>query len=152
MIIKLLKPGEIYIKLGFYYIWKLSFTFTKIYLCYIYTYSIHSYYIVYLIRKFFFKGFFETQITKSDIPVRPLTGINARVRNAQEVDDLEDKIREHERRISQMNSSYETLQKRYLELTEARHVLKETAVYFEEVRSLRYSICNLGSLFNNFPY
>ncbi|GBB87914.1 hypothetical protein RclHR1_01440029 [Rhizophagus clarus] len=80
--------------------------------------------------------FFEAQITKSDIPVRPLTGINARVRNAQEVDDLEDKIREHERRISQMNSSYETLQKRYLELTEARHVLKETAVYFEEVRSL----------------
>lgn len=51
-----------------------------------------------------------------------------------------------------MNSSYETLQKRYLELTEARYVLKETAVYFEEVRSLRYSICALGSLFNDFPY
>ena len=65
---------------------------------------------------------------------------SARVRNAQEVDDLEEKINEHERRISQMNSSYETLQKRYLELTEARHVLKETAVFFEEVRSLRYSI------------
>ncbi|CAG8550039.1 8482_t:CDS:10 [Rhizophagus irregularis] len=84
--------------------------------------------------------FFETQITKSDIPVRPLTGINARVRNAQEVDDLEDKIREHERRISQMNSSYETLQKRYLELTEARHVLKETAVYFEEAVSRQDNI------------
>ncbi|GES78304.1 V-type ATPase, V0 complex, 116kDa subunit family [Rhizophagus clarus] len=84
--------------------------------------------------------FFEAQITKSDIPVRPLTGINARVRNAQEVDDLEDKIREHERRISQMNSSYETLQKRYLELTEARHVLKETAVYFEEAVSRQDNI------------
>jgi V-type H+-transporting ATPase subunit a len=51
-----------------------------------------------------------------------------------------------------MNSSYETLQKRYLELTEARYVLKETAVYFEEVRSLRYSICALEFLFNIFPY
>jgi len=84
--------------------------------------------------------FFETQISKSDIPVRSLTGMNARVRNAQEVDDLEDKIKEHERRISQMNSSYETLQKRYLELTEARYVLKETAVYFEEAVSRQDNI------------
>ncbi|RIA99172.1 V-type ATPase family [Glomus cerebriforme] len=87
--------------------------------------------------------FFDTQITKSEIPIRPLTGTSARVRNAQEVDDLEDKIKEHERRISQMNSSYEILQKRYLELTEARHVLKETAVYFDEASrqdNIRHSL------------
>ncbi|CAI2162064.1 16781_t:CDS:10 [Funneliformis geosporum] len=81
-------------------------------------------------------------VAKSDIPIRPLTGdvSSARVRNAQEVDDLEEKINEHERRISQMNSSYETLQKRYLELTEARHVLKETAVFFEEAVSRQDNI------------
>lgn len=57
----------------------------------------------------------------------------ARARSATQIDELEEKIIEHERHIMQMNSSYEDLQKKYLELTEARHVLRETAVFFEEV-------------------
>lgn len=77
-------------------------------------------------------GFFLTHIEKSGIPIRPLAG-DARARNFQEIDDLEEKITEHERKITQMNSAYENLQKRSLELTEGRHVLRETAVFFEEV-------------------
>jgi hypothetical protein len=62
-------------------------------------------------------GFFNKQIEKEGIP-----------------------IREHETRLQQMNSSYETLQKRYLELTESRHVLRETAIFFEEVSYHRLNI------------
>lgn len=36
-------------------------------------------------------------------------------------------------RITQMNSSYETLLHRNLQLAELRHVLKETSVFFEQV-------------------
>ncbi|CAH1765562.1 14643_t:CDS:10 [Entrophospora sp. SA101] len=81
--------------------------------------------------------YFNAQIAKTDIPIRPLTGdiYEARARNAQELDELEETVNQHEQRIIQMNSSYETLQKRYLELTEARHVLQETAVFFEEAEN-----------------
>ncbi|KAI8376335.1 V-type ATPase, V0 complex, 116kDa subunit family [Radiomyces spectabilis] len=86
--------------------------------------------------------FFENQITKADIPQRPLTAATSmsRARSAQEIDDLEEKLREHEIRVSQMNSSYETLQRRYLQLTELRHVLRETNVFFQEVESRQDTI------------
>ncbi|CAJ0745304.1 16591_t:CDS:10 [Entrophospora sp. SA101] len=77
--------------------------------------------------------YFSVQIAKTDIPIYPLTG--ARARSVQELNELEETINQHEQRIIQMNNSYETLQKRYLELTEARHVLQETAIFFEEVKN-----------------
>lgn len=81
-------------------------------------------------------GFFQTQIEKAEIPIRPLTAAaySSRARSAQEIDDLEEKLKEHETRILQMNSSYERLQRRYLQLTELRHVLRESAAFFEQVR------------------
>ncbi|CAJ0766317.1 16997_t:CDS:2, partial [Entrophospora sp. SA101] len=81
--------------------------------------------------------YFSVQIAKTDIPIYPLTG--ARARSVQELNELEETINQHEQRIIQMNNSYETLQKRYLELTEARHVLQETAIFFEEV-NIRQSL------------
>lgn len=80
-------------------------------------------------------GFFNTQIEKADIPMRPLTAAaySSRARSAQEVDDLEEKLKEHESRILQMNGSYETLQRRYLQLTELCHVLRESGGFFEQV-------------------
>ncbi|CAG8508481.1 43209_t:CDS:10 [Gigaspora margarita] len=88
--------------------------------------------------------FFDAQLTKSDIPVRPLTGDirNIHARSAQEIDDLEEKIIEHERRITQMNDSYETLQKQYLKLTEMKFVLQETRVFFDEATSRQDNIRN----------
>lgn len=79
-------------------------------------------------------GFFSTQLEKSDIPVRALTtaAYRSRARSAQEVDDLEENLKEYETRISQMNSSYESLQRRYLQLTELRHVLRESSGFFEQ--------------------
>lgn len=65
----------------------------------------------------------------------------ARSRTQQEIDELEERLNDHESRIQQMNTSLETLNKRYLELTELRHVLRETAIFFDEV-------CGIHTPFN----
>src|SRR4051794_22187764 len=84
----------------------------------------------------FVKGFLEGQVRKAEIPIRPLDSSTyyARSRTQQEIDELEERLNDHESRIQQMNTSLETLNKRYLELTELRHVLRETATFFDEVR------------------
>ncbi|KAH8551923.1 V-type ATPase, V0 complex, 116kDa subunit family [Umbelopsis sp. PMI_123] len=89
--------------------------------------------------------FFEKQLEKSEIHARTLTTATyfARARSAQEIDDLEERLREHEVRILQMNNSHEKLQRKYLQLTELRHVLRETAVFFEQAESRQDSIRNL---------
>ncbi|KAG2219779.1 hypothetical protein INT45_008870 [Circinella minor] len=88
--------------------------------------------------------FFNTQIEKVDVHIRPLTATayGSRARSAQEIDDLEEKLKEHEGRIIQMNGSYETLQRRYLQLTELRHVLRETGGFFEQAESRQDTIRN----------
>ena len=68
------------------------------------------------------------------------TAYGSRARSAQEIDDLEEKLKEHEGRIIQMNGSYETLQRRYLQLTELRHVLRETGGFFEQVKTTTYKL------------
>ncbi|CAO3684159.1 unnamed protein product [Rhizopus stolonifer] len=81
--------------------------------------------------------FFQAQLQKADIYIRPLTpaAYRSRARSAQEVDDLEETLKEYESRISQMNSSYESLQRRYLQLTELRHVLRESSGFFSQAES-----------------
>ncbi|KAI8992299.1 V-type ATPase, V0 complex, 116kDa subunit family [Pilobolus umbonatus] len=83
--------------------------------------------------------FFQAQLQKSEIPVRPLTAATyrSRARSAQEVDDLEENLKEFEARIVQMNSSYENLQRRYLQLTEMRHVLRESSEFFKHTDEVR---------------
>ncbi|ORZ17949.1 V-type ATPase, V0 complex, 116kDa subunit family [Absidia repens] len=78
--------------------------------------------------------FFKTQTEKAEIPTRPLitSGSLSHSRSAQEIDELEEKLRQHEGRITEMNTSYETLQRRYLQLTELRHVLRDTGVFFHQ--------------------
>ena len=81
--------------------------------------------------------FFTTQIQKNNIPVRPLfesahlTIVGPRVQQIR--DELDVKLSEHEARVLQMNESYETLCTRRRELIEARHVLRETSVFFDRV-------------------
>ena len=48
------------------------------------------------------------------------------------ISELEPKLAEHEERIGQMTISYETLMRRMSELEEARHVLRETATFFNQ--------------------
>lgn len=65
-------------------------------------------------------------------PVDPLTPY-ARTRSQLEIDQLDTQLGELEARIEQMNTSHVSLNKRFLELTELRHVLRETAVFFQIV-------------------
>ncbi|KAI8059454.1 V-type ATPase, V0 complex, 116kDa subunit family [Gongronella butleri] len=81
--------------------------------------------------------YFKAQTAKADIPARTLatSATLSRARSAQEIDELEEKLRHHEERILEMNNSYETLQRRYLQLTELRHVLRDTDVFFQQAES-----------------
>jgi V-type ATPase 116kDa subunit family len=86
--------------------------------------------------------FFAAQIQKNNIPVRPLfdsvplTTVGPRVQQIR--DELDVKLTEHETRVLQMNESYETLSTRRRELIEARHVLRETSVFFDRVCAIDF--------------
>lgn len=90
--------------------------------------------------------FFSTQIEKEkdQIPIRPLYDsaplLTVGPRAAQTMDELDLKLKEHEGRLIQMNDSYQLLCERTRELEEARHVLRETAVFFERVSRLLISL------------
>ncbi|KAI6138927.1 V-type ATPase, V0 complex, 116kDa subunit family [Pisolithus tinctorius] len=85
--------------------------------------------------------FFTSQIEKEKdpVPIRPLSDsaplITVGPRAARTIDELDDVLREHEARLVQMNESYKTLSERTKELTEARYVLRETAVFFDKAET-----------------
>jgi V-type H+-transporting ATPase subunit a len=86
--------------------------------------------------------FFSSQIAKEKdvVPIRPLHEsaplVTVGPRAAQTIDELDTTLAEHELRLATMNESYQTLSERTKELIEARHVLRETAVFFNQVRAL----------------
>ena len=90
--------------------------------------------------------FFATQIQKErdNVPIRPLYDsaplITVGPRAAQTIDELDVTLAEHESRLTKMNDSYQTLSDRTKELIEARHVLRETAVFFDSVRNRREAV------------
>lgn len=70
---------------------------------------------------------------KTNIPLRPLPD-SANVTaapNANEIDELSQRTETLEARINQLNDSYETLQKRWVELIEFRWVLREAGGFFD---------------------
>jgi V-type H+-transporting ATPase subunit a len=89
--------------------------------------------------------FFQAQIAaeRDVVPVRPLYEsaplLAVGPRAAQTIDELDRTLAEHEGRLVQMNESYSTLSERLRELVEARHVLRETAVFFDKVRALQHA-------------
>lgn len=94
--------------------------------------------------------FFTNQIEKEKepIPIRPLYDsaplITVGPRAAQTIDELDVKLAEHEARLTQMNESYQVLSDRTKELVEARHVLRETAVFFDKVRFVYLLVLTYG--------
>ena len=86
--------------------------------------------------------FFFAQIDRErdPVPIRPLYDsaplIAVGPRAAQTIDDLDVTLSEHESRLLEMNEGYEVLSGRLAELIEARHVLRETAVFFQRVGAL----------------
>ncbi|KAH7890034.1 V-type ATPase, V0 complex, 116kDa subunit family [Phlebopus sp. FC_14] len=90
--------------------------------------------------------FFASQIEKEKdvVPIRPLYDCSPLVtvgpRAAHNIDELDVTLAEHELRLQQMNESYKTLSERTKELVEARHVLRETAVFFEKAETQQTDI------------
>ncbi|PBK62850.1 V0/A0 complex, 116-kDa subunit of ATPase [Armillaria solidipes] len=84
--------------------------------------------------------FFSSQLAaeKDVVPIRPLYDsaplITVGPRAAQTLDELDVTLSEHESRLIKMNDSYRTLSTRTKELVEARHVLRETAVFFDKAQ------------------
>ncbi|KAF5372920.1 hypothetical protein D9758_001487 [Tetrapyrgos nigripes] len=84
--------------------------------------------------------FFSTQIEqeKDVLPIRPLYDsaplITVGPRAAQTMDELDVTLAERESRLIKMNDSYQKLSERTKELIEARHVLRETAVFFDRAQ------------------
>lgn len=62
------------------------------------------------------------------------TTVGPRAQNA--FDELDEKLKGHEKRLAEMNRSWEELGKRKGELEEKKWVLRETAGFFNEVRLL----------------
>ena len=86
--------------------------------------------------------YFTSQIEKEQdtIPIRPLYDsvplVTVGPRAAQTIDELDTKLTEHESLLVRMNENYQVLSDRTRELVEARHVLRETAVFFDRVSLL----------------
>lgn len=78
--------------------------------------------------------FFGRQIESAGIQIAPLDYdlISSQAPSVQEIDELADRTTHYEQRIDSLNESHETLQKRYIELVELRHVLKETSSFFDQ--------------------
>ncbi|KAF9060701.1 H+-ATPase subunit [Rhodocollybia butyracea] len=90
--------------------------------------------------------FFATRIQQEQdvVPIRPLpesAPINTTgPRAAQTMDELDVTLAAHEQRLTQMNDSYQELSERTKDLVEARHVLRETAVFFDKAQVQQINI------------
>lgn len=82
-----------------------------------------------------FPGYFQSQMEKAGIPMRPsseFANILA-APSAAEIDELAERSDSLEQRIASLNDSYETLKKREVELIEWRWVLREAGGFFDRV-------------------
>uniref|UniRef100_A0A0N7ZD47 V-type proton ATPase subunit a n=1 Tax=Scylla olivacea TaxID=85551 RepID=A0A0N7ZD47_SCYOL len=75
--------------------------------------------------------YLEREIRKDGIPVLD-TGENPEAPMPREMIDLEVKFEKLENELKEVNSNAETLKRNYLELTELKHILKKTQVFFDE--------------------
>jgi V-type ATPase 116kDa subunit family len=82
-------------------------------------------------------GFFQTQIEKQEIKIRELPDDMGYSQQAapmeHEIDVLEENCQTNEQRLSHLLDSKDILERRHVELIELRHVLRETAEFFEAV-------------------
>ncbi|WFD04111.1 hypothetical protein MOBT1_002814 [Malassezia obtusa] len=85
--------------------------------------------------------FLEEQLERESIPARPLEsalpllGGGESARTPMFMEQLAKQLQEYGERIGQMNNSYDTLQSRLQELEEAKHVIRETAVFFQHAEA-----------------
>lgn len=77
------------------------------------------------------EGFLETHIDATGVRIRQLTEPEFTTAPSQhELDVLDEATARFEQRVAHLLESKETLEKRHAELIEFRHVLRETASFF----------------------
>jgi len=75
--------------------------------------------------------FLKAQIEREDIKIKKCSAEESGVsKSPKELEELEQKISETEKVVIELNENQRTLDKRFLELTEMRHVIKETNEFF----------------------
>jgi len=82
--------------------------------------------------------FLTQQISAQGISLRPYEETLALLSGRsgpQALEELDSRLSESEQRVQSMNNSYENLEKRALELEEARQVLRETDIFFNEAKN-----------------
>lgn len=90
--------------------------------------------------------FLKTQIEREDIPIKKSSAEDAAVsKTPKELEELEQKISEAEKVVIELNENQRTLDKRYLELTEMRHVIMVTDKFFESSNVEKIQENNLKS-------
>lgn len=81
--------------------------------------------------------FLTQQIAAQEIHIRPYEETSALIANLsgpQALEELDSRLSESEQRVVAMNTSYDNLEKRALELEQARQVLRETERFFLEAQ------------------
>lgn len=78
--------------------------------------------------------YFAGQMEKNNIPVHP-TRDGVAAASSQEIERIAERSAVMEGRISQLNSSYEELQKKWIELIEYRWVLREAGGFFDRAHT-----------------
>ncbi|XP_043266314.1 V-type proton ATPase 116 kDa subunit a1 isoform X2 [Colletes gigas] len=75
--------------------------------------------------------YLEKEIKKDDIPMLD-TGENPEAPQPREMIDLEATFEKLENELREVNQNAEALKRNYLELTELKHILRKTQVFFDE--------------------
>lgn len=77
--------------------------------------------------------YLEKEIKKDTIPMLD-TGDSPEAPQPREMIDLEATFEKLENELREVNQNAEALKKNFLELTELKHILRKTQVFFDEVR------------------
>lgn len=84
--------------------------------------------------------YLEKEIKKDGIPMLD-TGESPEAPQPREMIDLEATFEKLENELREVNQNAEALKRNYLELTELKHILRKTQVFFDEVSVVIKSMC-----------
>lgn len=84
--------------------------------------------------------YLEKEIKKDGIPMLD-TGESPEAPQPREMIDLEATFEKLENELREVNQNAEALKRNYLELTELKHILRKTQVFFDEVSVVKNINC-----------
>lgn len=95
--------------------------------------------------------YLEKEIKKDGIPMLD-TGENPEAPQPREMIDLEATFEKLENELREVNQNAEALKRNFLELTELKHILRKTQVFFDEVGDFQDYLKFISYLFITFVF